>query len=253
MPSSNSARSSPSGRREGGFQPARDRGVAEVADPLRLGEAGDRDDAGEDRHLDAARPRRGDEVEVDLVVEEELGDQEGGARVDLRLQVGEVGVEVGGLGVDLGEAGAADREVPARGDELGQLGGAAQAALGLDEVLFAPRRVAAQGEDVLDPGRGDPVERLREALPGLADAAQVRHRLEADLVLERLGDLDRALAGGAAGAVGDRGEVELQVGAAMRAVAKSCSVASPVFGGKNSTEKVGSGEAMISSMRIRAG
>ena len=85
-------------------------------------------------------------------------------------------------------------------------------ALGLDEVLLAPRRVAAQREDVLDPGRGDPVERLREALPGLADAAQVRHRLQADLVLERLGDLDRALAGGAAGAVGDRGEVELQVG-----------------------------------------
>ena len=81
-----------------------------------------------------ARPRRGDEVEVDLVVEEELGDQEGGARVDLRLQVVEVGVEVGRLRMDLGEAGAADREVPAGGDELRQLGGAAQPALGLDEV-----------------------------------------------------------------------------------------------------------------------
>ena len=62
------------------------------------------------------------------------------------------------------------------------------------------------------PAARDPVERLREALPGLADAAQVRHRLQADLRLERLGDLDRALAGGAAGAVGDRGKVKLQVG-----------------------------------------
>ena len=40
----------------------------------------------------------------------------------------------------------------------GELGGAAQAALGLREVGLAARRVAAQREDVLDPGLGDPVE-----------------------------------------------------------------------------------------------
>ena len=120
-----------------------------------------------------SRPGRGDEVEVDLVVEEELGDQEGGAGVDLRLQVVEVGVEVGGLRVDLGEAGAADREVPARGDELGQLGGAAEPALGLDEVLFAAGRVAAQGEDVLDPGLGDPVEGRRQ-IPSSVSPTQLR-------------------------------------------------------------------------------
>ena len=48
--------------------------------------------------------------------------------------------------------------------KAGQLGGAAEPALGLDEVLLAARRVAAQGEDVLDPGRGDPVEGRREPL-----------------------------------------------------------------------------------------
>ena len=154
-----------------------------------------------------ACPRRLDEVEVDPVVEEELGDQEAGAGVDLGLQVAEVGLEVGRLGVDLGEAGAAEREVPAAGDELGELGGAAEPALGLDEVLLPARRVAAQREDVLDPGLGDPVERRGEALGRLADAAQVGHRFEAELVLEPLRDLDRALAGRAAGAVGDRDEV----------------------------------------------
>ena len=60
----------------------------------------------------------------------------------------------------------------------GQLGGAAEAALRLDEVRLAARRVAAQREDVLDPGLRDPVERRRQALGGLADAAQVGHRLE---------------------------------------------------------------------------
>ncbi len=113
--------------------------------------------------------------------------------------------------MDLGEAGAADREVPAGGDEGGQLGGAAEPALGLDEVPLPPRRVAAQREHVLDPGRLDPVQRARQPLRGLADAAEVGHRLAAELVLQRRGDLDRAVAGRAAGAVGDRDEVELEV------------------------------------------
>ena len=108
-----SASSSPPSASIAGSSSARDRRVAEVADPRHLGEAGDRDHPGDDRHVDPALARRGDEVEVDAVVEEELGDQEAGAGVDLGLQVGEVGLEVGGLGVDLGEAGAADREVVA--------------------------------------------------------------------------------------------------------------------------------------------
>jgi hypothetical protein len=38
-----------------------------------------------------------------------------------------------------------------------------------------------------------------------------------------------------------------------RAVSYSCAVVSAVFGGKNSTEKVGRRAAMISSIRIRRG
>ena len=45
----------------------------------------------------------------------------------------------------------------------------------------------------------------------LADAAQVGHRLEAQVVLQRPGDLDRPLAGRPAGAVGHRDEVGLQL------------------------------------------
>ena len=101
------------------------------------------------------------------------------------------------------------------------------------------RRVAAQGEDVLDPGRLDPVQRRRQPLGGLADAAEVGHRLEAELVLQRRGDLDRAVAGRAAGAVGDRDEVGLQLRQLARRRVAAASVASSVFGGKNSTEKVG--------------
>ena len=160
--------------------------------------------------MPAARARL-DEIEVDPVVEEELGDQERGSGVDLGLQVAEVGLEVGRLRVDLGEAGASDREVPAAGDELGEVGGASQPALGLDEVVLTARWVPAQREDVLDPRVGDPVERRPEPLGGLADAAQVRHRFEAELVLQALRDLDRPIAGRAAGAVGHRDEVGPQL------------------------------------------
>ena len=96
------------------------------------------------RYADAAGPPRAvHEVEVEGVVEEELGDQEARSAVDLRLQIGEIGIEAVGLGVDLREAGAADRELGVAGaDQLRELGGAAQAPFGLDEVGLAPRRVA---------------------------------------------------------------------------------------------------------------
>src|SRR3954453_18981080 len=96
------------GRREGGSQGRWNRRVAEVANPLRLRAAGDRDHPSQDRHLDPRRPRRPHEVEVDLVVEEELGDQKVGAGIDLRLQVAEIRIKVGRLRVHLRKAGAAD-------------------------------------------------------------------------------------------------------------------------------------------------
>ena len=60
--------------------------------------------------------------------------------------------QVRSLGMDLGEAGAADADVVVCVDQRGQLGGVAQAAGVRLPVGLAPGRVAAQGEDVLDPG-----------------------------------------------------------------------------------------------------
>ena len=113
--------------------------------------------------------------------------------------------------MDLREAGPAEREVVTLGDEGGELGGASEPPLGLHEVVLAPRRVAPQREDVLDPGRGDPVQGRAEAFAGLPDAAQVRHHLQPQLLLQDAGDLDRALAGGAPRPVGDRDEIGLQL------------------------------------------
>ena len=97
---------------------------------------------------------------------------------------------LGSLGVDLREAGPADRDLRLGvRDQAGELGGAPEAALGLDEVGLSPRRIAAQREDVLDPGVGDPVDDLAEALGRLPDAAQVRHRFDPVLVADRLGGL----------------------------------------------------------------
>ena len=57
-------------------------------------------------------------------------------------------------------------------------------ALGALELGLPPGRVAAQGEDVVDPRRLEPVEDLDQALGRLADAAQVRHRLQPVLALD---------------------------------------------------------------------
>ena len=137
-----------------------------------------------------ALARRGDEVPVGLVVEEELGDQEGRAGVDLRLEKRDVGLEARRLGMDLGEAGAPDREVEVARDQRRELRRRRQPALGRLELGLTPRRVAAQGEDVLDPPVAEPLEDLANAVDRLPDAAQVGHRLDPMLALDRGRDLD---------------------------------------------------------------
>ena len=56
------------------------------------------------------------------------------------------------------------------------------------------------------PGAANAVERRAELLDGRADAGEVRHRLDAEVLLDPLDDLDRAVARRAARAVGDRDE-----------------------------------------------
>src|SRR5436189_3800605 len=178
--------------------------IAAVAEANDLVEARDRNHARDDRDTDSGLAGGADEVEVETVVEEELRDEKARAGVDLRLQVGEVGLQIGRLGMDFRKAGAADREVVALGDEARELGGAGEPALRGTEGGLAPRRIAPEREHVLDPRLVEPIEDLDEALLRLPDAAQVRHRLEPVLLLDPVGDLNRAVTRRAARPVGDR-------------------------------------------------
>ncbi len=187
--------------------------VADAAEPVQPGARDDRQDPGDDGDVDAGLAHLGEPVEVDLVVEEELADQELGAGLDLLAQIGDVGLGGGGLGVDLGVAGGADPE-PARrleaADEGRELGRAGEAAGRRGEVLLAARRVAAQGEDVLDARVGEAPQGRLEPLDRLADHAQVSHRLDPVLLLDPRRHLDGAVTGGPGGPVGDRDEPRIE-------------------------------------------
>ena len=79
--------------------------------------------------------------------------------------------------MQLGLGGHADREVgPVGPDQLDQLAGVLEVAAG---VAAVGRRVAGEGEDVLDPGLGVLVEQLLELVVGVAHAGQVGHGREA--------------------------------------------------------------------------
>ena len=75
-----------------------------------------------------------------------------------------------------------------------------------------PRRgaVAAQREHVFEAGAVDVAQDLLQALRRLGDAAQVGHRLDPELALDRARDLHRSLARGAARPIGDRDEARVQ-------------------------------------------
>jgi len=128
-----------------------DRRAADARHARELVVGRDGQDAGHDRDLDADRAGAGDEVVVERVVEEELGDEEADARVDLLLEVAQVVLGRGGVDVSLREARRADREAGVvAADELDELARVLEAALGLRPLLLALRRVAAQGEHVVE-------------------------------------------------------------------------------------------------------
>src|SRR5207302_10076878 len=114
-------------RGEPALEVVRDAGVAHLGEPLDLREVGYGDDPRDDWDVDSRRARLAHEVEVELVVEEELGDQEARPGLDLLLREVEVVVEVGRLGVHLGKACATDAEVVAVRDQLDQLDRGAEA------------------------------------------------------------------------------------------------------------------------------
>ena len=93
------------------------------------------------------------------------------------------------------------------------------------------------------------VEDLGQALSGLADAAQMGHRLEAVVALDPGRDLDRPVAGRAARAVGDRDEVGLERLQRLDGLEQRLD-ALRRLGGKNSIEKTGPSPFRIWSIRI---
>ena len=147
-----------------------------------------------------------DEVEVVLVVEEELRDQELRAGRNLVLAVAQVGLRVGRLGVGLRVAGAADAEVVRLRDQRGQLGPVRETAGDGLELGLPLGRVAPQGEHVLDAGVAHLAEHVVKLLARVAHAGEMRHRLDAELVLDALHDVDRERARAAARAIGDGDE-----------------------------------------------
>jgi len=98
-------------------------------------------------------------------VEEELRDDEVGPGVHLALEVFQVVVETRRLGVTLGVARHADGKPVVCLDERHELVGEPEAPRGPDELLLAPGRVAAQGEDVLDALRLHVVEDAGDVVP----------------------------------------------------------------------------------------
>ena len=188
-----------------------DRRAAHARDARELVVGRDRHDAGDDRDLDADRAGALDEVEVERVVEEELGDEEADAGVDLLLEVAQVVLGRGGVDVGLREARRADGEA----GSLPLMSSTSSREYSRPPSVFvhscrALRRVAAQREHVLEAQRAHLVERRAQLVDGGAHAGEVRHRLEADLVADARDDLERLAARRAAGAVGDADEVGRQ-------------------------------------------
>ena len=187
-------------------QGVRDPGAAHLREALDLSGVGDGHDAGDNGRIDVFRPYPRYELEVVALIEEELGDDEVAARVDLALEIAQVVLGARRLGMHLGVAGAADTEVLALADEGDELIGVREP-LGVgDERRVPPRRVAPQRHDVLDTGVLVLVQQLSDLVPAVPYAGEMGHGLDAGFTLDPLSDGDGLFAGAAAGPVGDGDE-----------------------------------------------
>ncbi len=138
------------------------------------------------------------------VVEEELGDGVGGARVDLALEHVDVGGGRDRLGVGLGIGGDADAPAALAAQRLDQFQRRGEAVRVRDEAPLALGRVAAQRHDARAAEAAIGARDLERLLPRGADAGQVPRNIEPGAFADRLDGGQRALARGAAGPVGDR-------------------------------------------------
>ena len=92
-------------------EPVRHRGAGAGHEVAGLLEIVHRHDAGHDRNIDAAGADAVEIAEVEVVIEEDLGDGAGGAGIDLGLQHIDVGVEVAAFGMLFGIGGYRDLDI----------------------------------------------------------------------------------------------------------------------------------------------
>jgi len=148
------------------------------------------------------------------------------------------------LDVPFGVAGGANADaLVAVADETDQVGRVGEAAFDRLEGRLILGRIAAQGQDVLEPELEDFVEEVAEHL--CVEPTQVRCGIDSMPCFSRIrwtiarGRGARA----AAGAVGDGDERRVERFEPRTVSAKSVSIASSFFGGKNSNEIVGAGRS----------
>src|SRR5439155_7353231 len=152
------------------------------------------------------------ELEVIAVLEEQLGDHEVRALVDLVLQATPVHVFAFLAGdVPFRKPGDTDGKTAQVAQELHQLIGVLETAVGLLKLARAAWRIAAQGENVADAQ----LPRFRQIAANLffgsVDASQVRHGGQALLALNAVDNHQGLVSRAAAGAVGDGAEVRVEL------------------------------------------
>ena len=129
-----------------------------------------------------------------------------------------------------------------RPDEGDELLGVLEGVPGTVVIGHRPRRIAAQGQDVLDARIGIAVEDGRELLARVADARQVRDGRQPGLALDPHDQVVSPLARRAAGAVGhrhERGPERLELGDRLEEI-----VGGPVGLGREELEAEGRGPGL---------
>jgi hypothetical protein len=124
-------------------------------------------------------------------------------------KVTSIGREVRRPRVPLGMRGHADRELPARGDELDQFERVDEVAVG-ELVGCISRRITGEGEDVGDACVAVLIEETLELTAGVADAREMCHRSDTDVALDIDDHVTGPFAGRATRAIGDRHERRMQ-------------------------------------------
>lgn len=189
-------------------QPLRQGCAAQGGETLDLLEGEHRHDAGDNRDRYSPSVAACDEVEVDRVVEEQLGCDEGGSGVDLSFQRVEVRIKGCRFGVLFGITGDAEAEIRmAVLEQDNQLAGVTQA-VGCDRKTGgASGGIAAECHDVSEAIRVDAIRQRGKLGAGMSDAGEVGHDREAEVIFQNGADLTGPIARASACPVGDRNEI----------------------------------------------